>query len=205
MPDRPKACLFDLGGVVLDIDFDLAGEHWANAAGTDWNSIKGGFRRGVEYERHERGELSCEAYFTSIQDDLGISVAAAEMLAGWNAIFRGAIPGIHGELTRARDLGPVFAFSNTNASHIAFLTPRFGDAFSLFDRMFFSHEIGMRKPEERAFLHVAAEMGHAPGDILFFDDGPANVAAAQAAGMQAVLVRSLEDVSAALDGALARR
>ena len=101
----------------------------------------------------------------------------------------------------ARAAGPVFAFTNTNPTHWAYLTPRFGNVLAEFERIFLSSSIGMRKPEARAFQHVAAEMGCAPEEILFFDDSPANVEGARAVGLQTVLVRSTDDVVAAIDTA----
>ena len=53
----------------------------------------------------------------------------------------------------------------------------------LFDLVIISSEVGMRKPEERIFLHALAGLGLTPGQCVFIDDIDANVAAAQALGM----------------------
>lgn len=58
---------------------------------------------------------------------------------------------------------------------------------ALFDAVVISAEVGMRKPEERIFLHTARLLGLAPSECVFIDDLPANVAAAQAVGMTGVL------------------
>lgn len=57
----------------------------------------------------------------------------------------------------------------------------------LFDVVVISAEVGMRKPEERIFRHAVELLGLAPGDCVFVDDIPANIAAAEAVGMTAVL------------------
>jgi putative hydrolase of the HAD superfamily len=58
---------------------------------------------------------------------------------------------------------------------------------SLFDAVVISGEVGMRKPEERIFLHTAGLLGLPPAECVFIDDLKVNVAAAEAIGMTAVL------------------
>jgi putative hydrolase of the HAD superfamily len=67
-----------------------------------------------------------------------------------------------------------------------------------FDRIFASHELGLRKPERAAFERVCALTGTSAASILFFDDLAENVQAAKDAGFQGVLVKTPEDVAAAL-------
>jgi putative hydrolase of the HAD superfamily len=66
----------------------------------------------------------------------------------------------------------------------------------LFDAVVISAEVGMRKPEERIFLHAAGLLGLSPGDCVFIDDVEANVMAAEAVGMTAVLHREPEQTAA---------
>jgi putative hydrolase of the HAD superfamily len=72
----------------------------------------------------------------------------------------------------------------------------------LFDAVVISAEVGMRKPEERIFLHAAKVIGLAPDECVFIDDLEANVAAAEAVGMTAVLHSDPADTVAALSGLL---
>lgn len=195
----PKAFLFDLGGVVLDIDGSLAQKHWAKCAGKEPDRLIEGFKKDLQYEQHEKGDLPCVDYFDHIQRQLGISIGTDEMRVGWNAIFTGPVAGIEREIQRAKAIGPVCAFSNTNPSHIDHFMPLYGDLLESFDHLYLSSSIGLRKPDAEAFLHVADAMRHSPEDILFFDDGSANIDGAEATGMQGVLVRSNVDVTKALD------
>jgi putative hydrolase of the HAD superfamily len=72
----------------------------------------------------------------------------------------------------------------------------------MFDTVVISAEVGMRKPEERIFLHAAEQIGLAPAECVFIDDLKANVAAAQAVGMTAVLHSDPAATVAALSGLL---
>ena len=93
---------------------------------------------------------------------------------------------------------PLYAFTNTNPTHELAWRHRYADALTHFDEIFVSSTIGLRKPDRAAFEWVADAMGVVPGRILFLDDNPQNVACAEAAGLQAVWVRSEADVVSAL-------
>jgi len=63
-----------------------------------------------------------------------------------------------------------------------------------FTEIYTSCDIGLRKPDSEAFLHVAQRMGLAPGRIVFFDDMAENVAGARRAGLQAFQAVGPEEV-----------
>ena len=89
-------------------------------------------------------------------------------------------------------------FSNTNRAHHAFWSKRYEQALRPMGERFISCEIGLRKPEPASFQHVAARLGIPLERILFFDDTAANVDAARALVVKAVLVGSPDDVTGAL-------
>lgn len=198
MAQNIEALLFDFGGVVVDIDFARVTRRWAEHAGHDAQTLHSRFSLDDAYSRHERGAIGASAYFASLRNSLGIDISDEEFLDGWNAIFGGVIPGIEALLTRAAARFPIYLFSNTNPTHEKFWVAEYADTLAPFRRLFVSSTIGLRKPDRAAFDHVAKEIGVAPGRILFFDDTAENVSGAEAAGLKAVLVRSSEDVAAAL-------
>jgi HAD superfamily hydrolase (TIGR01509 family) len=93
---------------------------------------------------------------------------------------------------------PQYLFSNTNAMHHERWSQRYAGELAPLRAHFVSHRMGLRKPDPAAFAHVAREIVVPPAQILFFDDTAANVEGARAAGLQAVHVRSPEDVAQAL-------
>jgi HAD superfamily hydrolase (TIGR01509 family) len=64
----------------------------------------------------------------------------------------------------------------------------------LFELMVFSAEEGIAKPDPEIFLRTVSRLGVPPGNALFIDDVPENVAGAQAVGMHAALSQSVEDL-----------
>src|SRR5260370_3532741 len=117
-PGAADALLFDLGRVVLDIDFNKAIACWAGHAGCKPDDIVRRFVRAEAYRHHETGKISDAAYFESLRNALGIGVSDAQFLEGWNAIFTGEMPDIAGHLARAAKRLPLYAFSNTNNAHV---------------------------------------------------------------------------------------
>jgi hypothetical protein len=119
-PGSADALLFDLGRVVLDIDFGKVMSSWAGHAACEPAQLAARFSSRDEiYRRHETGEVGDAEFFAYLRAALGIGISDAEFLEGWNAIFAGEMPGIAPMLARAAKRLPLYAFSNTNAPHVA--------------------------------------------------------------------------------------
>jgi HAD superfamily hydrolase (TIGR01509 family) len=197
-PHSVDALLFDLGRVVLDIDFSRTLNCWARHAGCEPAQLIGRFSPDAAYKRHERGENSDAEYFAALRGSLGIDVTDAQFLEGWNAIFAGEMPDIAALLERAARRLPLYAFSNTNRAHEAHFSERFAEVLRHFQKMFLSSTIGLRKPDAAAYDHVVKEIGVPAERIVFFDDSIENIEGARARGLQAIHVRSTRDVADAL-------
>ena len=195
---RPKALLFDIGGVVIEVDMQRSFDHWGDKSGTDASTIAERHRRDEVHDRYERGEIATETYMDHLRQLLELDLSQTEMVDGWNALLGPEIEGIRAVLQRLSGTVPLAAFSNTNAAHVQTLSARFADVLGHFDTVYVSSSIGHRKPELKSFLHVADAMGLRPEEILFFDDSSVNLDGARKAGLQTVHVRTHDDVLAAL-------
>jgi glucose-1-phosphatase len=194
-PGAADALLFDLGRVVIDIDFSKALSCWATHAGCTPSDIAARFVVGDEFYRHETGMISDAAYFESLRGSLGIGISDAAFLEGWNAIFAGPMPGIAPLLTRAAARMPLYAFSNTNGAHVAHFSAVYADLLGHFKTVFLSSTIGLRKPDAAAYDHVVKAIGAPAARIVFFDDLAENIEGARASGLKAVHVKSSGDVA----------
>src|SRR5258705_6712621 len=197
-PNSADALLFDLGRVVLDIDFGKALACWAGHAGRAPADLAARFVREASYRDHEVGKIEDAAYFQSLRDALGIGISDAQFLEGWNAIFAGEMPGIAPLLARAAKRLPLYAFSNTNGAHVEHFSQSYAGVLGHFREMFLSSTIGLRKPDAAAYDHVVKAIGVPASRILFFDDVAANIEGARARGLAAVRVTSTVDVAKAL-------
>ena len=197
-PGDADALLFDLGRVVLNIDFSKALACWAGYAGCQPADIAARFIRDESYEHHERGTISDEAYFESLRRGLGLSISDAQFLEGWNSIFAGEMDGIAPLLARAARHLPLYVFSNTNRAHVAHFTEIHAETLRPFRELYYSSSIGHRKPDAAGFDHVVSEIGVPASRIVFFDDLAENIEGARARGLKAVHVKSSRDVEDAL-------
>jgi HAD superfamily hydrolase (TIGR01509 family) len=175
-PGTADALLFDLGRVVLDIDFNRTLACWAGHAGCEAAHLVGRFARDELYRRHEKGEIGDAEFFAGLRASLGI----AQLLA------------------RAAQRLPLYAFSNTNSSHVEYFSQRYADVLGHFREMFLSSSIGLRKPDAQAYDHVVNAIGVPAERIVFFDDLAENIEGARGRGLIAVHVTSPDDVANAL-------
>ena len=197
-PGDADALLFDLGHVVLNIDFSKALSCWAGYAGCPAADLAARFVRDEHYRRHETGGIEDAAYFASLRNSLGIALSDTQFLEGWNAIFAGEMPGIAPLLARAAARMPLYAFSNTNRPHVEYFSKAHAGLLGHFTKLYLSSTIGLRKPDAAAYDHVVKAIGVPAGRIVFFDDLAENIQGARAYGLTAIHVKSTADVAGAL-------
>jgi putative hydrolase of the HAD superfamily len=197
-PGAADALLFDLGRVVLDIDFNRTLACWAGHAGCEPAHLLARFTRDEAYKRHERGEIGDAEFFAALRLSLGIELSDAQFLEGWNAIFAGEMPDIARQLARAENHLPLYAFSNTNEAHVDHFSVAYADVLAHFRKMFLSSSIGLRKPDAAAYDHVVKAIGVPASRIVFFDDLAENIEGARARGLTTVHVTSPGDITRAL-------
>jgi FMN phosphatase YigB (HAD superfamily) len=197
-PGSADVLLFDLGRVVLDVDFGRVMHIWAGHAGCEAADLAARFVVNDSFRHHETGRIDDAAFFQNLRASLGIGISDTQFLEGWNAIFAGEMPGIATLLSRAAARLPLYAFSNTNPPHVAHFSKAYADVLGHFREIFLSSSIGLRKPDAEAYDHVVRAIGVPASKILFFDDSAANIEGARARGLVAVHVTSTDDVAKAL-------
>ncbi|WKA31709.1 HAD-IA family hydrolase [Bradyrhizobium roseum] len=197
-PSSVDVLLFDLGRVVLDINFDSVMATWAGHAGCAPAELASRFVVNDSFKHHETGRIDDAAFFADLRRSLGIGLSDAQFLEGWNAIFAGEMPGIAPLLADAAQRLPLYAFSNTNPAHVAHFSKTYAGVLGHFREIFLSSSIGLRKPDAEAYDHVVKAIGVPASRILFFDDSAANIEGARARGLRAVHVTSMDDVAQAL-------
>jgi glucose-1-phosphatase len=183
-----QALLFDLGGVLVDVDWKRAFALWSKRSGVPVRTIARRFVRDEAFRAHECGTMSDAAFFASLRESLGLRLTDTDMLEGWNAILGEPFPGVPELLRDAAARVPLYVFSNTNVAHVACWKPRYREMLAPVREVFVSCELGCRKPGAEAFRKVAERIGVPPERIAFFDDLEENVAGARAAGLRAFLV-----------------
>ena len=195
-----KALLFDLGGVLINIDFARALRAWSAFSPLSVAQLKAAFQQDDAYERIETGRITTARYFEHLRACLKLDATDEQIADAWNALLLDEITETVDAIRRAREQLklPCYIFSNTSPTHHALWRVRHARMLEAFERVFVSSEIGLRKSHREAFDFVAREIGVPPQAILFFDDLADNVAGAAAAGFSTVHVRGPADVQKVL-------
>ena len=146
--------------------------------------------------RHETGKISADQFAIEVVQDLGLSISPEAFLAEFAGWTTAPLPGAFELVQRIPSGYRVAALSNMSA--FAWTRIQAMGLPARFDAIYLSHEIGCLKPAPEAFWTALNGMGLPPSDVLFLDDGVANVEAARTLGIEAHLVRAPIEIESVL-------
>jgi putative hydrolase of the HAD superfamily len=186
--------LFDLGGVLIDFaGFRELGR--ILPAGVDRAEVRRRWITSPLVQRFERAEITPQMFASGVIRELGLELSTDQFLAALVDWARGPYPGARSLLGQIPDRYRLVCLSNSNELH----TPLHRRSMEpLFDRYYFSDEIGLVKPEGEIFEYVVSDLGVPPNRIVFFDDTPINVEGARRAGMSAFQTDGIDELEARL-------
>ncbi|WP_459177197.1 glucose-1-phosphatase [Ewingella americana] len=189
--------IFDMGNVIIDIDFKRVLGVWSNLSGTPLATLTERFSMGEVFQKHERGEISDEDFAVELSHEMGIALSFEQFSLGWQAVFVGLRPEVIAVFKTLREQGHrVVVLSNTNRLHLNYWPEHFPEIEANTDALYLSQDLGMRKPEPGIFEYVLNKEGITASQAVFFDDVIENVEAARSMGIEAVLVEDKTTVPA---------
>ncbi|MFC6034235.1 HAD-IA family hydrolase [Hyphococcus aureus] len=147
----------------------------------------------------ERGELTPLAFAEQAVQQWELDVSPGDFIADFETWPERFLPGARDAINALEGKYRLACFSNINIPHWR-QAETLGLA-QLFEKTFLSHELGARKPEQRAYDLVINSLDAPPAGVLFFDDVAENVAAAREAGVQAQHVDAGRGLLSALSDA----
>ena len=189
------AVILDLGGVVFGISVDRIIKSWAESSGCHPKDIAPKFKVDEYYKLFEIRKISPEEYRSHVCNVLEINISDEDFDKGWNSIYLDLLPGIEQLLLQLKDKTRLLVLTNTNEIHAKEWRVRYADILKHFDRVFASHEIGVRKPSPESFHAILDYLGTTPDRVVFFDDTPDNVEGALSVGISSFVVNSPCEVS----------
>jgi FMN phosphatase YigB (HAD superfamily) len=191
--DNVKNIIFDLGGVIMEIDVKRTLNAFSDLGLKNIHEMFGHGFAASFFSDHESGKISDEMFLGEIKKRLTGEISDEAVVTAWNALLL-CFP--TGRITLLRELKSryrVFLFSNTNAIHqkkfreiyrTAF--PGEGELEDLFEKAYYSHSLGHRKPDSSGFELIIRENNLDPKKTLFVDDALINVEGAIKAGLKAI-------------------
>jgi len=183
--------LLDLGGVLIDVDYQASAQAFRELGHADLERLYSKTQQDHLFDGFEVGALSPGQFRDRIREVLDGSLTDALIDLCWNAML-GSVPNERIQLIiRLKERYQVLLLSNTNAIHVpAFETiiaqeNGIHDFKTLFHGAYYSCQIGLRKPDAAAFHHVLNRHDADPARTLFIDDSIQHVHGARAAGLHA--------------------
>ena len=187
--------IFDLGNVIVDIDFNRVLGTWSDLSRIPLATLKQHFTMGQAFRQHERGEISDEAFAEAMCHEMNMALSYEQFSHGWQAVFVALRPEVIAIMHKLREQGHrVVVLSNTNRLHTTFWPDEYPQVRAAADHIYLSQEMGMRKPEERIYQRVLQQEGFSAADTVFFDDNAENIAGANRLGITSILVTGKETI-----------
>jgi glucose-1-phosphatase len=187
-----KHIIFDLGGVLINLDYSLTEQAFIDAGIENFPVLYSQLQQTPLFDNWEMGLIDRQEFITSMQKASAISITDAQITTAWNAMlldFPVRRLQILQQLALYYDL---FLLSNTNEIHEEAFNKILMDAHGIpnigvfFDKVYLSHRLGLRKPMKEIFERVLTENGLKPAETLFIDDSPQHIAAAKELGIQTI-------------------
>ncbi|AMO51279.1 putative hydrolase of the HAD superfamily [Kosakonia oryzendophytica] len=181
--------IFDLGNVIVDIDFNRVLGAWSDFSRVPLATLKQSFNMGETFHQHERGEISDEDFAKAMCEEMALPLSYEQFSTGWQAVFVALRPEVIEIMHKLRAQGHrVVVLSNTNRLHTTYWPEQYPEIRAAADHIYLSQDMGMRKPEARIYQQVLALEGFSADDAVFFDDNSDNIAGANQLGITSILV-----------------
>jgi len=186
--------IFDLGGVILNIDPQLTVDAFRSLGWRNFYEENNQTNGKELFYSLESGSSSPEVFRNSVRNIADIRRNDEEIDAAWTAMILDIPADRIRYLEALKKSYRLFLLSNTNEIHrIKFhreFESDFGYSFyDLFERNFYSHEMGMRKPNPQIYIQALTEAGLEPEETLFIDDMEENIEAAKTIGMKVLHIK----------------
>ena len=139
--------IFDLGNVIVDIDFNRVLGAWSDFSRVPLATLKQNFAMGETFHQHERGEMSDEEFAERFCQDMGLSLSYEQFSHGWQAVFVAIRPEVIDIMHKLREQGHrVVVLSNTNRLHTTFWPEEYPEVKAAADKIYLSQEMSFRAP-----------------------------------------------------------
>ena len=187
-----KNIIFDLGGVILDIDYQKTVDAFRALGFEDFDLHYTQAQQSGVFDSFEIGAIQPSEFMNSLKNHLPKNVTEQQIIDAWNALLLDWNPQRIEFIKSLKGSYRLFLFSNTNVIHKVHFEftyrkqigkPAFN---SLFEQAYYSHELGKRKPDAESLEHILKQHRLDATETLFIDDSIQHVQGARLAGIEAI-------------------
>lgn len=184
--------IFDLGGVILNIDYNLTQKAFVDIGITNFDDIYSQLSQIFLFDELEKGNIGKEEFVAELKKVTPAHITESQIITAWNAMLLDFPLRRLQILQQLRLHYDLFLLSNTNEIHEAEFNRILMDVNGIpnigtfFDKVYLSHRVGLRKPMKEIFERVLTDNTINPKHTLFIDDSPQHIESAKALGIQTI-------------------
>lgn len=188
-PSNFKIIIFDLGGVIIDLHVDQTVKHFSEALKKSEEEVAKAHQEADFFLLYEKGLISDDQFYLALNNHFQTTVDHNTLSDAWNAMLGKIVSEKIDFIQQLQNTYECWVLSNTNAIHerkfnqILMADAGYKRLHDVFDKVYFSHELNMRKPDAEIFEHILTTNRVEPGDAVFLDDSEENIRSAQKVGM----------------------
>ena len=189
-----KNIIFDLGGVILNIDYHLTIQAFQELGVPNFQELYTQANQNNVFDDFETGKIPSHAFLSYMKAQSKMNISSDQIMEAWNAMLLDLPKKRLEQLKILKSNFNLFLLSNTNEIHVeAFkkiISTNFGSYWfeDVFDQVYFSNEIGLRKPNKEIFDFVLEKNRLKKSETIFFDDSIQHIEGAEKAGIHSFLV-----------------
>lgn len=195
-----KNIIFDLGGVVINIDYKLTLNELKVLGLKDGDRLYSQFSQLPWFDKFDTGEIDSGKFIDEFSKVLSPGTTKAQIISAWNAMLLDFPQDRAKLLLKLKSRYRTFLLSNTNELHVDYYFKKlkvlygFDEMKDFFEKDYYSHRIGLRKPNTEIFEFVLQENHLEAPETLFIDDTIQHVEGARKAGLRAYHLQSPETI-----------
>jgi glucose-1-phosphatase len=185
--------VFDFGNVLGLFSHRKAAEQLAAYSTDSPEFIQAYLFGGKLEDDYESARISTRALMGLVRETCHLRCTDAQFAKAFGDMFTRNEP-VCALVSRLRPRYRLLLLSNTNDLHARQFTAQFADVLDHFDKLVFSYEVGIRKPDRGIYAYCERVAGVPPHEVLFIDDLPTNVEAARDYGWEGIVYRPGNDL-----------
>ena len=196
-----KNIIFDLGGVILNIDYHLTSKAFQALGIANFDEIYSQAQQSDLFDLLETGKITPTNFRSQIRKITGLQLSDEQIDSAWNAMLLDLPKERIDILQAAKQQYRTFLLSNTNAIHLEAYTEelqrvhKISGLEELFEKEYFSHTLGMRKPHPETFAEVLKLQGLKAEETVFIDDSYQHLEGAKKAGINTLFMDRSKDMT----------
>jgi epoxide hydrolase-like predicted phosphatase len=192
--NKIKNIIFDLGGVIINIDYALLIEAFSKIGLPHFEAYFSQKEQKKLFDRYEKGMISSQDFRDELKKQCNPGTSDADIDAAWNSMLLDLPKERLDLLLYSKNMYRTFLLSNTNEIHMIFINNYLKKQFEIinlnghFEKVYLSFEVKMRKPDAEIFELILNQNNLLKEETLFIDDSAQHIDSANKLGISTILL-----------------